>query len=122
MAVTQVFPQTVFLAGRQQTGDLPVADGDTVAQIEVDVTLFTDPAVTVSFGVDISLDAGTTWQLVVSGARPGGALINARTGLPYTMMSVRHPDIPAGAGRLIRAWIDVVGGPVTLGPATLTTA
>ena len=115
-----VFGKRLFAGGRYNSSSIPIpgAAKRSISAV-INVESFLDPTVSIEYGVELSLDGGTTWQLLVAGGRPGGTIIRSKTGLPWTDMTVGF-SIPPGQGRRLRGFLNVTGGAATLGPATVT--
>lgn len=127
----QAFPASSWPVGEHVSPTVTLPTPLMSASLSFDRTPFTNPAVSLAFGVVASLDGGNSWPLtVIAGTTVGGVLLD-RLGNPRTTHNVgREPNrdaegnpvpiLPAGAR--VRAWMTVTGGTAALGAGDLTTA
>ena len=66
-----------------------------------------DPALQMKVSIDLSFDAGKTWQARTSSTFVGGAKPNPRTGLDFTEQAqVFSVDQPTNPGRQVRVTLE----------------
>lgn len=112
MARTTVLPLANYPAGTRVIG--PVALGDALSRLRIEVQRCTSAAPTVWPSADarlatrweISLDGGATWGDWIVTEDLGGISVSPKTGLEVPLLTI-DGQMPAGTNRQLRATIDL---------------
>lgn len=116
--ITISIPNRTYPAGNLPITELGVPTGISLAQLLIDRTNWTNPAVILTTALELSYDNGVTWVGGGGGQAPGGVLLD-KNGNVRTVTEFRwtwpDPDNPL---RRIRGTINIAGGNLKTG-ATL---
>jgi hypothetical protein len=112
VTTTQVLPFGTYPPNTYSLGPANVPDGATAFAFSFTKGAgWQDPAIKLDIMMDISIDAGASWETFYGFTAEGGGL--DKFGNPYTEAtggtSIPHPEIP---NRKIRATLKVLGGPL----------
>jgi hypothetical protein len=118
------FPVTLQ-EGSRVLGPVNVPTGLTAAKVTIDRTNWTNPAITLSLTIDISLDNGVTWNSPHPAVDPfpvgltaeGGIILDKNGQVEQTTIQAVPMPQPANANRRLRATLVVAGGSI---PTTVT--
>lgn len=119
MAKTAVFPASTWAVGVRTSPSVAIPLGASRITVSFDVTPYLDGASFIRFGLEISLDGGTSWAPLHAAGRPGGSLLRS-DGLPYDVVGYTAdlPE-PSNPNRRARAWLNVSGAPAVLGSGSV---
>jgi hypothetical protein len=108
------FGARVLSAGRTIIGPFTVPEGLTRFVVTIDTTQHLNPGVVVTLGVEMSQDAGATWQVLTTTARGGGVVTDEDTGAGITTMHIETllPQ-PNNLQRRLRFGMQIEGGSLT---------
>lgn len=122
MATSIVIPQGTYPIGTFNFGPAPIPSSVSRAEIDLDGTNMTDPALHITLQLDLSVDGGVTWSTVspgpsmvpfpITATMVGGAL--NRTGQPLSIysLSANVPGVGSTA-RQVRGSVVISGAPLT---------
>jgi hypothetical protein len=120
MTTTLILPAGTYPIGTRTLGPVNIPQGLSYAELQLDGTAMTDPALAVDAVIDFSLDGGVTWATTMSDppnpfplrGTMAGNTIDPDTGLQWATyrMGGRLPS-PTSTTRRARMTLNIRGAP-----------